>query len=226
MEVKEMRARLTYTKRSAIRFTSILDIQRIWERTLRRAGIKLLYSQGFHPQVKMQQAAPLPLGFCGEEEIIDVWFEASSNNLFNKNHLNSFLPFGLEIKEIENIDPLAKSLQQFVVSSDYAITFFDPISQDELNALIDSINCAETILYRKHNGKQYDIKPLIFSVKSDNDKKEGIKLLISLSSSPKAMARPDHILKYFHYEPSLTLITRKKINFINHDEFCYSSMFK
>ena len=69
-----MRVRITYSKGNAIKFTSALDMQTIWQRALKRAGLSVEYSQGFHPQPKMQLPFPLPLGFTAQNEIIDIWF--------------------------------------------------------------------------------------------------------------------------------------------------------
>ena len=55
-----MRIRITFSKQGALRYTGNLDLHKIWERTARRADLALAYSQGFHPQPKMQLAAALP----------------------------------------------------------------------------------------------------------------------------------------------------------------------
>ena len=46
-----------------MRFTGHLDLHRAWERTFRRAHLPLAYTQGFHPQPRIQLAGALPLGF-------------------------------------------------------------------------------------------------------------------------------------------------------------------
>ncbi len=214
MDAVEKRVRLTYSKHAPIRFTSILDVQKIWERTFRRAGIPLAYSQGFHPQAKIQQASPLPLGFCGEGEIIDVWIEPTPENLLEINLINPYLPIGMEIHQIEQIAPASRSLQQYVDFSDYSIIFLGLLSGNTATTLAENILKEKSIIFTKHNGKQYDLKPLIKSV---NVQEQELSLCISLSSAPGATGRPDHILQYFHYDPSYTLITRKKIHFLGYD---------
>ena len=58
-----MRVRLTFTKQGALRYTGHLDLHKILERSIRRAKLPLAYSQGYHPQPKINLAAALPLGF-------------------------------------------------------------------------------------------------------------------------------------------------------------------
>src|SRR3990172_6230526 len=69
-----MRARITFTKQGALRYTGHLDLHRLWERAMRRADLPLSYSQGFHPQPKISIAAALPLGFSSRAEVVDVRF--------------------------------------------------------------------------------------------------------------------------------------------------------
>ncbi|MGH2608898.1 MAG: TIGR03936 family radical SAM-associated protein, partial [Tepidiformaceae bacterium] len=55
-----------------VRYISHLDVLRFWERAIRRAELPLAYSQGFTPHPKIAFAGPLPLGFVGERELMDV----------------------------------------------------------------------------------------------------------------------------------------------------------
>ena len=54
---------------------SVLELGKIWERSLRRAGMPLKYSQGFNPRPKLNFAAPLPVGCGCEADLMDVWLE-------------------------------------------------------------------------------------------------------------------------------------------------------
>jgi len=66
------RIRVWFRKGERLRYISHLDVLRFWERAIRRAGLPLAYSQGFTPHPKLAFASPLPLGFVGESEIMDV----------------------------------------------------------------------------------------------------------------------------------------------------------
>ena len=70
-----MRLRITFSKSGALRYTGHLDLQTTWERTLRRAGLPLAYTHGFHPGPRIQIASALPLGFIGRAEIVDIWLD-------------------------------------------------------------------------------------------------------------------------------------------------------
>jgi len=68
-----MRLRIVFSKTGSLRYTGHLDLQTVWERTIRRAGLPLAYTHGFHPGPKIQIASALPLGFLGRLEIVDIW---------------------------------------------------------------------------------------------------------------------------------------------------------
>src|SRR5512136_2023173 len=73
-----MRLRIVFSKTGSLRYTGHLDLQTVWERTVRRAGLPLAYTHGFHPGPKIQIASALPLGFIGRCEIVDIWLQESS----------------------------------------------------------------------------------------------------------------------------------------------------
>ena len=63
--------RLVFSKKGLAKYISHLDMQRTMQRTLRRAGIPVWYSEGFNPHPYLCFASPLSVGIEGENEIID-----------------------------------------------------------------------------------------------------------------------------------------------------------
>ncbi|KPK23033.1 MAG: hypothetical protein AMJ70_04475, partial [Dehalococcoidia bacterium SG8_51_3] len=66
------RLRIKYCRGEELKYISHLDIMRLWQRALNRAGISLAYSEGFHPHPKISLAAPLAIGVTSEAELMDV----------------------------------------------------------------------------------------------------------------------------------------------------------
>ncbi len=54
--------RLTFSKLSDARFLGHLDMVRMFLRAIRRAGLPVAYSRGFHPMPRVSFSQPLPLG--------------------------------------------------------------------------------------------------------------------------------------------------------------------
>ena len=74
---KMQRLRITFTKSEEARFIGNLDLHRACERTMRRVGADMVFSQGFNPSPKLQLASALPLGITSEAEVLDVWLNES-----------------------------------------------------------------------------------------------------------------------------------------------------
>jgi radical SAM-linked protein len=95
--------RFVFRKTEVMRYTGHLDLHHAWQKTFRRAGISVQHSQGFHPLPKIQLAAALPLGFTGENEMMDVWIEDDRDPEILMGLLNHSLPPGIELKTIEMV---------------------------------------------------------------------------------------------------------------------------
>ncbi len=153
-----MRIRITFSKTEAMRYTGHLDLHRTWERTFRRAALPLAYSQGFHPQPRLNLACALPLGFTSQCELLDAWLEIDLPLAEIEITLAPALPPGLTILSMAQVDNHAPALQTQVQSADYAITLLDaPVDLDERLATL--LSAAQVL--RQRRGKDYDLRPLI-----------------------------------------------------------------
>src|SRR5919109_3502765 len=134
-----MRIRITFIKQGALRYTGHLDLHKLWERAARRAELPLAYSQGFHPQPKMNMAAALPLGFSSRCEVMDMKLEhdISLNGLATR--LSSTLPSGIQVVDVEQVDDRAPALQTQITSAEYEVTLREAIDASTLNQRIDSV---------------------------------------------------------------------------------------
>jgi radical SAM-linked protein len=119
---RRVRYRIRFGKRGVLRYTSHLDLARVWERLLRRVNAPLVYSQGFNPRPQMQFAAALPLGFESVTELIDVWLEGdvpSPADLLRQ--LTPAAPEGLNVAAICSVDPAGPALQTLTRSATYRV---------------------------------------------------------------------------------------------------------
>ncbi|MCI4398442.1 MAG: TIGR03960 family B12-binding radical SAM protein [Acidobacteria bacterium] len=96
--------RLTFSKTGTARFLGHLDLVDVLVRALRRAGVALAYSKGFHPMPKVELPSPLPLGVEGLNELME--FEALSVDAEKLlGFLRSSLPRGLAPIAIAKVSP-------------------------------------------------------------------------------------------------------------------------
>lgn len=66
-----MKARLKFSKVGSMRFIGHLDVMRYFQKAFRRAGIPVLYSQGFSPHPLMSFTSPLGIGLSSDAEYLD-----------------------------------------------------------------------------------------------------------------------------------------------------------
>lgn len=207
------RIRLTYAKTEALRYTGNLDMHKIWERVFRRAMLDLAYSQGFHPQPRIQQACPLPLGYLSKMEIVDFWLNSECSVETIEQALTPALPSGISIYSIEQVDLSAPALQKVVRSSIYIVTLLDPVDNEVIAGQVQALLAANT-LKRERRGKTYDLRPLIEEIKfvpcPDN---LNARLLVKCSAREGATGRPDEVLLALGLDPFAARIERIAVLF-------------
>jgi radical SAM-linked protein len=184
-----MRIRIKFVKQGALRYTGHLDLHKLWERAARRAELPLAYSQGFHPQPKMNMAAALPLGFSSRCEVLDMKLERDIQLESLPTRLNSTLPSGLQVVEVEQVDERAPALQTQVLSAEYEVTLTEAVDGSELQRKVDSVIGSNSIP-RERRGKTYDLRPLIEEVSLLSDGK----IFMRLSAREGATGRPEEVL--------------------------------
>ncbi len=204
-----MRIRISYNKSSRIRFTSALDMQRIWERSFRRASIKITYSKGFHPQPRIQLGIPLPLGFIGLDEKVDVWIEDSLSLTEISDRLERKLPAGLEISSVQEINISEKPLSSRIQYSDYRVYLqndsFSPIVVK--NRIINLLNEKE-IIKEKRNGKKYNLRPLILILELTIENQDRPFVFLRLLSQPNRTGRADEVMFTMGYSITDFIVER------------------
>ncbi len=164
--------RIRYEKNEPIRFASHLDLIRIFERAFRRSGIKLVYSQGFHPHPKIAYGPPLAMGFTSNAEYMDVQYYRDKERDF-KTTLNRILPEGLSIFDTRNLYGKHQSLTSIINRAEYEVNLYKTFDQSYLNQMIAEFLARGQIIIHRKKGeeeKQLDIHPFIDSIWVDDQK--------------------------------------------------------
>jgi radical SAM-linked protein len=211
-----MRVRITFSKTGTLKYIGHLDLNTVWERAARRAGLPLAYSQGYHPQPKMTFASALPLGYSSRCEMMDLRLTQDANLTLLSTQLQKALPSGIDILKLENVDEHEPALQTQVVSAEYEVILMEPVDESSLKRKIYEIMASRS-LPRQRRGKSYDLRPLIEELtlrphvpsvmngeilaghlpqsQGKWTKSEGgIKIFMRLSTRESATGRPDAVL--------------------------------
>lgn len=201
------RIRIFYQKGPELQYTGNLDMHKVWERTFRRAKLPLAYSQGFHPQPKIQQAAPLPLGFTSNAEIVDIWLDTDESlDMITRKLIDTTQP-GLTIHKIQGVELFSEALPNLVHAATYQIEF-DDLPGAEFTSQIAAL-LAKTTIERERRGKKYDLRPLVERL--DVAKTDPFTLSMQLTSLPSATGRPEEVLEELGIDPFSVDIDRTEI---------------
>jgi radical SAM-linked protein len=204
-----MRIQITFSKQGPLRYTGHLDLHKLWERAARRAQLPLAYSQGFHPQPKMNIAAALPLGFASRCEVLDMRLEQDVplDGLTEK--LNDTMPEGIRVTHIEQVmDERAPALQTQVVSAEYKVNSKEADFGSDLKRKIDSVMESESIPRTRRN-KEYNLRPLIEMLELTPENE----LFMRLTAKEGATGRPEEVLDVLDIAFEETRIERTRLNF-------------
>lgn len=113
----------TFQKTGLMIYISHLDLQRLFRRTIKSCGYKIIYSQGFNPHPKMSIAQPLSLGYIGLQEYMEIELDSDIDPDLIKDNINDQLPDGVKITRVKKLSDDIKSISALTVYAEYSIDF-------------------------------------------------------------------------------------------------------
>lgn len=139
----EQLVRIKYCKDEPIKYISHLNLAQVFTRTLRRANIPVVISDGFNPRFRISFGPPLPLGISSTSEYLDIRLkeEIKTEKLVEK--LNRVLPQGLKVLRAKIIPSSTDSLVKIIDKASYIITLkikeelLDSVAKNQENELIE-----------------------------------------------------------------------------------------
>lgn len=200
------RIRFTYRRGDALRYVSHLEMQTVWERTCRRAGLPLAYSQGFNPHPRLHLASALPLGFLSRCELVDIWLEGSHDAGESQVRAQASAPPGLIIEAAEVVPLNAPALQTQVRSAEYLVRLLEPPEPHLLQSALTGLLQADS-LPRERRGKPYDLRPLIERLEQRQGPPVPV-LWMRLAAREGETGRPEEVLGALGIDPTETRIER------------------
>ena len=168
-----IKIRLRFSKTGPLCFIGHLDFLKVFQQTIRRAGLPVAYSQGFNPHMQLSFALPLPLGMPSTSDYADLTLEHEmpSDELISR--FNAQAPGGLRLTSAQKFTgPGAAAL---VTAADYMFSINMPDSvnkdmyatQEKADEIIQSILGQESIVIPKKTKsgvKDTDIRPDILDI--------------------------------------------------------------
>ncbi|WP_177161060.1 TIGR03936 family radical SAM-associated protein [uncultured Fusobacterium sp.] len=175
-----MKKRLFFNKYDDMKYISHLDLLRVMDRLLRRSGVPIKYSQGFHPRPKISLGNPISLGTEAFNEPMDIELREDMTNDELMKRLNSKSVLGFEFTKVIDIDGKTSIADEYKEMR-YEITG-DPSSLEKLYNLLSQ---DEILLIKEKKGK-VETKNLKPRIKFFERKGDMINLIIE-NMSPNSL---------------------------------------
>jgi len=194
--------RVQYEKTGDMAFLGHLDFQRQMQLALRRSGLPVAYSKGYHPHPLLKFGPPLPVGVVGLRECMDIALDRQVPGWTEQ--VNRTLPSGLKItREAVVGGQTPKSIDQTVSRFDYLVVLPGQaeggpaldIARAAVRAFLDSADW--NVMRRRPKGDiNIDARPLVYDDRVDVSEqtagKGGAVLRFSLLRSETGATLPVH----------------------------------
>ena len=181
-----------------MKFVGHLDMMRYFQKAMRRADVKIRYSEGFSPHQIMSFAAPLGVGITSNGEYLDI--EANEDDLKSMtDRLNQVMVEGIEVLSCRKLQDSSKNAMSIVCAADYTLEFregYQPKDLDEFfEKLIDFYEQEQIVITKKtkKGQKEMDLKPLIYQLRRNGD---GIFMQVSTGSTDNI--KPELVMEAFY----------------------------
>ena len=171
------RYRVKLTKTDILRYFSHLDWQNTFFKAISRSDLKVAFSYGFNPTMKISMGIALPL-FCeSTTELVDIELLENVEEDFVKSELQRVLPKESTVISVYKIDKSAPSIDQTACWAEYKVKIADSNNGvydfEKLVYNTDRVLASDEILVEKKNKKglvkTINIRTSIGSHRYEND---------------------------------------------------------
>lgn len=173
-----MKKRLFFNKYEEMKYISHLDLLRFMDRILRKSGIPVKYSQGFHPRPKISLGNPISLGTDAFNEAMDIELREDMTNEELFKRLNNKCVIGFEFTKVMDIDGKTSIAEEY---KEMKFEIQGPGSS--LEKIENLLGQDEIILTKEKKGKieSKDLKPRIKNYEIDKEKNKITMILENMS---------------------------------------------
>lgn len=148
---------LYFSKNGFCKYTSHLDMQRLFKRAFRRAGIELSYSHGFNPHPLMSFAQPLSLGYAADREMLEFSTDRDYDPVEIRSRLEGNLAHGMGVSRVDRYEN-KKSPASQVVRAEYEVLIPVPYYEFDYDQIIADYLEQNQILAMKRQKKTKQLK--------------------------------------------------------------------
>ena len=196
--MSRVRYQVRFTKTGLLRWISHRDLARLWERLLRRSGLQLAMTEGFHPKPRISFPSALALGTESLDEVVELELteELTPGELLDR--LSSDLEgnaageaaAGLRITRVCRVPEGIGKAQLQCGHFAFELPAGETLEAAPLEAKILQLRAQGTLEFtRKHKTVSADVAEQIVDLAVRNGRLEMV-----LRSSRTASLRPDDVM--------------------------------
>ena len=149
---------LAYAKSGDAVFLSHLDTMRILERAIRRSGVKVCFTRGMNPHIRLSVYTALPVGVATDGDWFSLKLEERLEPEILMERINGQMPSGFAIAEAREGEPPAKDR----VALHLAVHYSGP--ESAVRAAVESLFGSDCLMVSgERKGRPYskDIRPFL-----------------------------------------------------------------
>ena len=195
---------IQFQKSDQIRHLGLLDLQRTMQRSLRRSGLPIAYSNGFNPHIVMSFASALSTGIPGDAEVLDVSLSGDTTEEVALQAMQCVLPPALRPTRLRLVDDRFPKLGRILSFASYRFS----VTGGERLALAASIPAflaqTEIMALRKSKSAEtlINIRPLIHTLTCETLPDE-VTIEATVSFTEAATLKPDLLFSTLCREANL-----------------------
>jgi len=160
LTIKAAHFRLWYEKNGPATYLSQLELQAVFERAFRRAGLPMSFSAGFHPMPRLSFGKALPVGVSSAAEWINVYLREDFEPVEVIKRLMPTMPLGLKPLKADRLSMGKKQPQAVEEVFELSLAHNQ---EAHLARWKDFMETDEYIVEKrtKKGMKNFDIRPLV-----------------------------------------------------------------
>ena len=169
------RYRIKVTKKGILRYFSHLDWQNTFYKAVSRTDLKVAFSMGFNPMMKISMGVALPLFIESDCELVDIELLEDTPEEHIKEELSKVLHHDAKVIEVTKLDKSVTSIDTTVYWAEYKVDLKNSnlYKNENIKYNIEKVCSLDEIFLKKTNKKGIEktinIKNSIQSYRLDED---------------------------------------------------------
>lgn len=187
--------RIRFQKNDAAKYTSHLDLNRMFSRAVNRLQIPVKYTEGFNPHAYLVFGPPLSVGFTGDCEILDIDVVEDMTDEEIKNRFFSLTPMGFCIYDVyEQKDKLVDiRFARYDVTILWEENMGPSLKEAVTEYFKDSV--IPVIKRTKRGEKEINLADLIDEITFTQPSEKELAFSATLVCAPQDNLNPEYIVK-------------------------------